>query len=155
MAAHPAEPPPQAICKAGGMGRSTAAPRVEASPFLSVPAPGITDTPPCREGLGGRDTQRPPPCSPGTLLSPVRAAGLCSSSCCSPTELHTECPHPPRFLTRCSSTGRAHGPRLCLGQWYPMTQSSMAPGLGMGAPGTCWIQSGTYGVGCFSPHPEI
>ena len=47
-------------------------------------------------------------------------------------------------------------PPFCLGQWHPMTQSSTAPGLGWGAPGTWWISSGTYGVGCFSsPIQEI
>lgn len=139
-AAHPAEPPPQAICKAGGMGRLTAAPRVEASPLLSVPAPGITDTPPCREGLGGWGYPEAPSLLTGDAPEP-RGGQLASVlSCFSPTELHTECPHPPCFPSPAVPPLGGHtAPPLCLGQWYPMTQSSMAPGLGWGGPGTCWI----------------
>lgn len=58
------------------------------------------------------DTQRPPPCSPGMLLSPVEGSWPLVSvlSPLSRTELHTAPTPAPLPLTRCSSTGRAHGP---------------------------------------------
>lgn len=128
-----------------------------ASPLMSVPAPGITDTPPCREGLGGWGYPEAP--SLLTRDAPEPCGGQLASvlSRLSPTELHTECPHPPRFPSPAVPPLGGHmAPPFCLGQWHPMTQSSTAPGLGWGAPGTWWISSGTYGVGCFSsPIQEI
>ena len=58
------------------------------------------------------DTQRPPPCSPGMLLSPSEGSWPLVSvlSPLSPTELHTAATPTSLPLTRCSSTGRAHGP---------------------------------------------
>ena len=104
-----------------------------ASPLMSVPTPGITDTLPCREGLGGWGYPEAP--SLLTRDAPEPCGGQLASvlSPLSPTELHTECPHPPRFPSPAVPPLGGHtAPPLCLGQWHPMTQSSTAPG-------TWWI----------------
>ena len=102
---------------------------------MSVPAPGITDTPPCREGLGGWGYPEAP--SLLTRDAPEPCGGQLASvlSRLSPTELHTECPHPPCFPSPVVPPLGGHmAPPFCLGQWHPMTQSSTAPGLGWGGP---------------------